>query len=118
MAVSPLFLQLSKIRLFDPDIRAKWSGNFAGVAGIKETHGIVVTLEALRGQVGAAVAERSRGIRALAAQFANRTDVEARAALTANFARHVEGTRDFPIQAAAGKADRAGHHLLFAHPDA
>jgi hypothetical protein len=67
MAVSPLFLQLSKIRLFGPDLSAKRSGNFAGMAGIKETHGVLITLETLRRQVGAAIAQRRGGIRALAA---------------------------------------------------
>src|SRR5690348_8469482 len=98
MAVSPLFLQLGKIRLFGPHFGAKWSGNLAGVAGIEETHSVLVTLKTLRSQVGAAVAQSGLGIRTLAAQLANGTDVQASAALAAGFAGHVEGTRDLAVQ--------------------
>src|SRR5581483_12084741 len=117
MAVSPLFLQLSKIR-FHPDVRAKWAGNFAGVTGIEETHRLVVTLEALRGQVGAAVAKRRLGIRALAPQFTNWTDVQACATLAASFAGHVKRTGDLAIQPSPGEANRSGHHLVLAHAHA
>src|SRR5947209_7017431 len=118
MAVSPLSLQLSKIRWFNWHISAKWSGNFAGVAWIEETHRVVVTLETLRRQVGAAVAQRRLGGRSLAAQFADRADVQARATLAACFAGHVERTRNLSIEPPARETDCAGHHLLFAHADA
>src|SRR5437868_3016834 len=120
MAVSPLFLH-DVGKFFRPllyrNIGTEGAADLAGVAWVKETHCIVVTLEAHGRNIQAAVAQRALGLRALAARFAYRADVETRAALAALLAGHVEGTRYAAVQSAAGEANRSRHHLLFAHAD-
>src|SRR5437016_12886035 len=117
MSLLPLFVQLSKY--VDPPlplhVSPKWFGNVAAVAGIEETHGTVVSLEAGSRNVYAAVAHRGLRLRALAAQFADRADIEARTALPAPLAGHVERPSHFAMQAASRESDCPGHHLLLAH---
>src|SRR5581483_175738 len=121
MAVSPLFLHYVG-KVFRPllhlDIGAEWSADLAGMARVKKTHCIVVTLETYGRDIEAAVAQSALGLRALAARLAYRADIEARAALAAEFAGLIEGPSDTAIQAAPRKTDRARHHLLLAHAHA
>src|SRR6185369_10292944 len=106
MAVSPLFLHYVG-KVFRPlhlDVGAERAANFAGMTRVKETHCVVVTLQAHGRNVQAAVAQRALGLRSLAARFAHRADVQASAALAAELAGLVEGASDAAIQAAAGEA--------------
>src|SRR5581483_2695994 len=121
MAVSPLFLHyVGKIvrPMLRLDITAEGSADFAGMARFEETHCIVVTLETYGRNIDAAVAQGAFGLWALAARFADRADVKTSAALAAQLAGLIEGPSDAAIQAAAGEANGAGHHLLLAGADA
>src|SRR5512133_1113871 len=105
-------------RELDVNVATEGPRDFAGMAWFEETHRVVVALEAHRREIQASVAERGRGRGTLAPLLAHGTNVETGATLAAALVRHIERTRDFTADAAAGEPDRARPHLLLAHPHA